>query len=374
MSGVSVAARAMLALAVCGLGASCFDGAGALGLPCRSDGDCGQGQRCEQGFCGGPPATTGEPTSSTSMSTSTESSSGESSSSSTTVESTGPLPTCGDGVLDSGEECDPGPSGDAADCNYDCTAVLCGDGYANLVAGEECDDGNGALLDDCTPQCRNTLFWDDMGRNPMFTGNWLEPEIPEWVSEVDGSTFLLMDGWRWDESFRFWNSGFYSSTSGTARITTRPIEFPPDPGPGFRYEVWLRHRLLFDNSPDDMCTRFPETADGGVVWLWDGKMRRQASPLPGHPETLDNPGSCSSSPTMPEPNNPLYDPAEPRPVYSGNTLDFVEIQFPLPPDVAGTTQSLVFEVSYDCANCWMDNPPNGAGWTIDEIVVAAMPE
>jgi cysteine-rich repeat protein len=62
--------------------------------------------------------------------------------------------TCGDGSVDSGEECD--ASGlDSADCNADCSEAVCGDGYLNTTAGEVCDDGdeNGEPTfcnDDCT--------------------------------------------------------------------------------------------------------------------------------------------------------------------------------------------------------------------------------
>ncbi len=101
-------------------------------------------------------------------------------------------PACGDGVLDPGEECDDGnqangddclatcqvatcgdgtvrdqpanaadaeacDSGgvDTANCNADCTAVLCGDGHLNVVAGELCDDGNNVSADGCRADCRS---------------------------------------------------------------------------------------------------------------------------------------------------------------------------------------------------------------------------
>lgn len=48
------------------------------------------------------------------------------------------LEACGNGVIDVNEACDSGGV-DAATCNRNCTAVTCGDGYANVVAGEACD-------------------------------------------------------------------------------------------------------------------------------------------------------------------------------------------------------------------------------------------
>jgi hypothetical protein len=49
---------------------------------------------------------------------------------------------CGNGVLEGGEQCDPGGF-DTVTCDADCTLALCGDGYVNAAAGEQCDGGAG---------------------------------------------------------------------------------------------------------------------------------------------------------------------------------------------------------------------------------------
>ncbi|MCB9530706.1 MAG: pre-peptidase C-terminal domain-containing protein [Myxococcales bacterium] len=67
---------------------------------------------------------------------------------------TPPSPTCGDGRIDPGEECDDGPdnSNSRPDaCREDCGNPACGDGVVDT--GEECDDGNRADGDACTPGC-----------------------------------------------------------------------------------------------------------------------------------------------------------------------------------------------------------------------------
>jgi len=68
------------------------------------------------------------------------------------------LPTCGDGTLDDGEECDDGPEG-SANCTADCTIIhhgggaYCGDGSINQ-SSEQCDDGNTVSGDGCSSDCK----------------------------------------------------------------------------------------------------------------------------------------------------------------------------------------------------------------------------
>ncbi len=62
--------------------------------------------------------------------------------------------TCGNGVVDPGETCDPAPPQSDTNCNpLFCGPDTCGDG--NVDASEQCDDGNLLPLDGCSPQCQN---------------------------------------------------------------------------------------------------------------------------------------------------------------------------------------------------------------------------
>lgn len=113
---------------------------------------------------GGPPTTSPPTTSPPTTSDATTSDATTTDGSATTVASTGPgtegssgppPPTCGDDVLDPGEECDDGPgNGDDKACTSACTAATCGDGLVWADA-ELCDDGNlddsDACLSDCFP-------------------------------------------------------------------------------------------------------------------------------------------------------------------------------------------------------------------------------
>jgi len=71
-----------------------------------------------------------------------------------------PLPSCGDGFVDDGEECDEG-LGNADDslCTLACAFAVCGDG---LVFPDEefCDDGNALNTDACLDTCGAALCGD----------------------------------------------------------------------------------------------------------------------------------------------------------------------------------------------------------------------
>ena len=58
---------------------------------------------------------------------------------------------CGDGIVNSDEECDDGNGGDGDGCSAACVFEFCGDGVVNN--GEQCDDGNAADGDGCTTAC-----------------------------------------------------------------------------------------------------------------------------------------------------------------------------------------------------------------------------
>ena len=64
---------------------------------------------------------------------------------------------CGDTIANGTEDCDDGAV-DTISCDFDCTSVICGDGYLNGPggAGEECDDGNTVDGDGCSSTCMIT--------------------------------------------------------------------------------------------------------------------------------------------------------------------------------------------------------------------------
>ena len=66
---------------------------------------------------------------------------------------------CGDGMLDSGEECDDGNKDDLDACPSTCTAATCGDGFVWKDV-EECDDGNEDDGDACLAHCVAAICGD----------------------------------------------------------------------------------------------------------------------------------------------------------------------------------------------------------------------
>jgi cysteine-rich repeat protein len=60
---------------------------------------------------------------------------------------------CGDGHVDAGEQCDDGNTIDGDGCSHLCVTETCGDGNIDLGLGETCDDGNTVDGDGCDAQC-----------------------------------------------------------------------------------------------------------------------------------------------------------------------------------------------------------------------------
>lgn len=60
---------------------------------------------------------------------------------------------CGDGTIDSGEECDDGNTTDDDGCDALCSLEICGNGVIQEHLGESCDDGNTVDGDGCDADC-----------------------------------------------------------------------------------------------------------------------------------------------------------------------------------------------------------------------------
>ncbi|GMV40003.1 MAG: hypothetical protein AMXMBFR64_17190 [Myxococcales bacterium] len=114
-------------------------------------------------------------------------------------------PSCGDGVTDTGESCDDGNDEPGDGCEVDCKATGeqdCGNGTVELP--EECDDGNDDPTDGCT-ECEWSALPVQAGAlviteilavskaTPSPAGAWIEIYNPG-VSPVDVRLLVVSDG------------------------------------------------------------------------------------------------------------------------------------------------------------------------------------
>jgi hypothetical protein len=386
-------------------GGGCFTGAEAVGLPCNADLDCGVDDRCIDGFCGGPPATTTvDPT--------TESSSSTTDMTPTTGDSLcdGELgaqcepammgtpdadcdadctfPTCGDGTHNphaqndafnppvGNEECDDGVQGmriDTAQCDADCTQVACGDGHENLL-GESCDDGNEDEYDACTKDCQIPAIAERF-----------EAEV--WTSEPydlsdyagtpwSDTTGAITTGWTWADSQ--WNSGpppyrqgeieetFQYNYASTTRLVSPAFDLPATVPDGFVLQLRFWHSLTVE-SPG--CNQDEENdGDGGVVQLRVGGDDVTLLPDGGYMTLQDDCSGVAGGGVQPNPN-PLR--VEGGQAFTGASQTG-EVVVDLSAHLGAKSVQIVFEFGTDCVHC-IDKNLEPSLWTIDDVVVAAFP-
>lgn len=69
------------------------------------------------------------------------------------------VPTCRNGIVDPGEECDDNNASNTDGCLNDCTLPYCGDGFVR-TGYEQCDDGNSIETDACKNDCTDNICGD----------------------------------------------------------------------------------------------------------------------------------------------------------------------------------------------------------------------
>lgn len=136
------------------------------------------------------------------------------------------VPACGNGTIDSGEECDDGNTTTGDGCSAACQIEQgCGDGDTDL--GEECDDGNIVSGDCCSATCQNELLITNVGEavtNTTATISWstlcqATNSLLEWglnVSLGDGSVSLSGQNYSYTITGLQPNTVYYYRITATA--------------------------------------------------------------------------------------------------------------------------------------------------------------
>lgn len=81
------------------------------------------------------------------------------------------LAYCGEGVTDSGEQCDDGNTINNDSCTNTCQLAKCGDAFVQRSRGEFCDDGNNVNGDGCSADC---LSFESCGNGTLDPGEACE--------------------------------------------------------------------------------------------------------------------------------------------------------------------------------------------------------
>lgn len=360
--------------------AGCFVGSAADGLPCRTDADCGIGVACMEdpsasALCCGGTCSTSAGTRGSSGTTTTEtdpsSSSGtvgmESSSGGSGNSTTGPM--CGNGVVDEGEECDPGAK---RPCSDDC--LLCGNGV--VEDDELCDPGQVAQGVTCEDACHRLvlLSWD-MDSPAMQVE--VDFERPAFETRADGTL-------RWrrsaDVSAPLTSGPYFMPDGGPpldpsmgwpqALLLTRPLEFPALTEAD-EVVVSIDHAYML-NSDD--APRFFDHGRVDLVPAGAASTRAWTRLLPeegegGEPncEGAVPPPVVDCYPPRSTPSEPFCDPGFDRWLV-GEGMDNVK----LPIDgglVSGQTLQVSFRLRYDCGTLTSGTDAVDDAWALNALSV-----
>jgi len=280
MTRVGALGRLLAVATIGAFGGGCFVGDAADGLPCEQDADCGLGAACvedpalEIKCCGGSCLLS----SSSGPDASSSSSDSTGPASQTGTESSTGSSVCGDGTIDPGEACDPGPGSGSPPCGSDCE-LLCGNG--SVDEGEQCDDDEPSCGGDCQ-------FSMTCGNEELDPGEACDVRLAEsetclddcktwvaldWGGKVASADFCVDETaskvggpWectRWTDSQiagergsgpYFGDGDVWVVEPGSwpeAILRTRAIDFP-ELAAGDSVEIAFDHELDFNSNPDDM--------------------------------------------------------------------------------------------------------------------------
>jgi len=408
-----VASQLAFTVCVALLCAGCFTGSAASGLPCTEDLDCGLDDRCVDGFCGGPPATTTmtDPTTESSTTDPTTTTTGEGPCADqpgaqcvplvlgmpdADCDSDCSLPTCGDGTHNPHapndafnpamgfELCDDGVQGTKLDsplCDFDCTLVQC-DGYFNAMADDDvepCDDGDSDDFNGCTNACQIPALAERFDQEAWTS----EPyDLTNYAGTPwEDTTGVDTSGWVWVDGR--WNSGPIPyrergttqfteqySYAGTTRLVSLPFAIPASVPADFVMQLRFFHEIAIEyaSSMGDTCTLDPgRRGDGGIVRLRVGSDDATLLPEGGYDDLIDDCDGIAAGGIQPNPNPLRLDGGV---ALTGGESGLVIVD--LTEYLGAAEVRLVFEFGTDCVHC-IEDFYSPSLWTIDDVIVAAFP-
>jgi cysteine-rich repeat protein len=174
--------------------------------------------------------------------------------------------SCGNSVLDAGEQCDDGNKTAGDGCNATCRIEACGN--AVLDAGEQCDDGNAIGGDGCDAQCAIEVTGGVPYHLEVGGSSWTDPS----------------SGQQWSTDEPYETGGVITSVSGASINKTKldPLYWTRRVGDGsggiqFRLPVSglgpYRVRLYFAELGGEVNASgervFDVALEGGLVGLTD---------------------------------------------------------------------------------------------------------
>ncbi|MDY0003249.1 MAG: DUF4215 domain-containing protein, partial [Polyangia bacterium] len=122
--------------------------------------------------------------------------------------------TCGDGVINTGEQCDDDNTTGGDGCSATCQIEVCG--YGVVDVGEECDDGNTVPGDGCSATCQNEA-------NMCVADFFLGCGAMDWWNNGDTGSTDNIDGYpacvNWTDNGPEYTYWYYAYRSGDVTVT-----------------------------------------------------------------------------------------------------------------------------------------------------------
>ncbi|PIR48251.1 hypothetical protein COU80_05480 [Candidatus Peregrinibacteria bacterium CG10_big_fil_rev_8_21_14_0_10_55_24] len=171
--------------------------------------------------------------------------------------------TCGNGFLDSGEQCDHGEFNGMGSCTLQCTLLYCGDGIVSPHIGEQCDDANSDDTDSCSHLCFRTGLSTQTGSTAAVFSTPISKTIAVMTEHGCGNA-LLEPGEQCDD-------GNTSGGDGCNAVCKLEFSFTPplEAEPVLVQEIADREQMIIRGCGDGVL-QAGEQCDDANAFAGDG--------------------------------------------------------------------------------------------------------